>query len=46
MSESVSAKTAAVKDECTKEHCFAAFDALYCALASASVIEPSFVDDK
>jgi len=46
MSESPSAKIDAVKDECTKEHCFAAFDALYCALTSAPAIEPSFLDDK
>jgi len=46
MTESPSAKITAVKDECTKEHCFAAFDALYCALTNAPAIEPSFVDDK
>jgi len=46
MSESPSAKITAVKDECTKEHCFAAFDALCYALTNAPAIEPSFVDDK
>ncbi|CAK5275796.1 unnamed protein product [Mycena citricolor] len=31
---------------CTAEHCFHAFDALYCALTSATPIKPSFADDK
>ncbi|KAJ7477063.1 alport syndrome [Mycena galericulata] len=33
-------------DICTAEHCFHAFDALYCALTSASPIAPRFADDK
>ncbi|KAJ7774191.1 alport syndrome [Mycena maculata] len=33
-------------DICTAEHCFHAFDALYCSLTSASPIAPRFVDDK
>ncbi|KAJ6627501.1 alport syndrome [Mycena sp. CBHHK59/15] len=31
---------------CTAEHCFHAFDALYCALTSATPIAPQFADDK
>ncbi|TFK73041.1 hypothetical protein BDN72DRAFT_835365 [Pluteus cervinus] len=31
---------------CTPEHCFHAFDALYCALTSAQPIEPTFPDNK
>jgi hypothetical protein len=32
---------------CTSEHCFHAFDALYCALNSgAEPIAPRFADDK
>ncbi|KAJ7499251.1 alport syndrome [Mycena latifolia] len=33
-------------DICTAEHCFHAFDALYCALTSAPPIAPQFADDK
>lgn len=33
-------------DLCIPEHCFHAFDALYCALTSAEPIAPSFADDK
>ncbi|KAJ7067999.1 alport syndrome [Mycena amicta] len=31
---------------CTPEHCFHAFDSLYCALTSAKPIAPAFADDK
>ncbi|TFK43294.1 alport syndrome [Crucibulum laeve] len=31
---------------CTPEHCFYAFDTLYCALTSAKPIPPTFQDDK
>ncbi|KAF9008822.1 AMMECR1 domain-containing protein [Cyathus striatus] len=31
---------------CVPEHCFHAFDALYCALTSVAPIPPSFPDDK
>jgi hypothetical protein len=33
-------------DICTAEHCFHAFDALYCALTSAPPIAPQFANDK
>ncbi|KAJ7122769.1 AMMECR1 domain-containing protein [Mycena epipterygia] len=40
-------KPQAGADICTAEHCFHAFDALYCALtSSASPIAPQFADDK
>ncbi|KAJ7667678.1 alport syndrome [Mycena polygramma] len=39
-------KPQAGSDICTSEHCFHAFDALYCALTSASPIAPGFADDK
>lgn len=32
--------------ECLQEHCFHAFDALYCSLLSAEHIQPQFPDDK
>ncbi|TFK56172.1 alport syndrome [Heliocybe sulcata] len=31
---------------CTREHCFYAFDALYCALTSSEPISPNFPDEK
>jgi len=31
---------------CTPEHCFHAFDSLFCALTSNSPIDPEFPDDK
>ncbi|KAH7931346.1 alport syndrome [Leucogyrophana mollusca] len=31
---------------CTEEHCFYAFDTLYCSLTSATPIAPTFPDDK
>lgn len=31
---------------CTPEHCFHAFDALYCALTGGTPVSPSFVDEK
>lgn len=31
---------------CTPEHCFYAFDTLFCALTSNTSIDPSFPDDK
>ena len=31
---------------CRPEHCFHAFDALYCALTHATPVEPLFSDDK
>jgi len=34
------------KDACIPEHCFHAFDALYCALTEATPIAPTFADDK
>ncbi|KAF7313560.1 AMMECR1 domain-containing protein [Mycena chlorophos] len=40
------ADEATVSADCTPEHCFHAFDALYCALTSATPIAPSFADDK
>jgi len=40
-------KAAASNDSvCTPEHCFHAFDALYCALTSNEQISPKFADDK
>ncbi|KAJ7283468.1 alport syndrome [Mycena rebaudengoi] len=33
-------------DACTAEHCFHAFDALYCELTSATPIAPQFANDK
>lgn len=33
-------------DICRPEHCFHAFDALYCALTFAEPIPPQFEDDK
>lgn len=38
----------AVEDDktCTPEHCFHAFDALYCALTDSTPISPSFPDEK
>lgn len=33
-------------DVCLPEHCFHAFDALYCALLPATPINPTFRDDK
>ncbi|KAF9224300.1 alport syndrome [Gyrodon lividus] len=38
----------AVKDvgTCTPDHCFHAFDALYCALTDSTPIPPSFSDEK
>jgi AMME syndrome candidate gene 1 protein len=33
-------------DVCLPEHCFHAFDALYCALVSATPIKPTFPDNK
>ncbi|KAF8211481.1 AMMECR1 domain-containing protein [Mycena galopus ATCC 62051] len=41
-----SAKLQAGSDLCTPEHCFHAFDALYCALTHAPPIAPSFANDK
>ncbi|KAJ7228978.1 alport syndrome [Mycena pura] len=40
------AKSPAGSDICTVEHCFHAFDALYCALTAAAPIPPRFPDDK
>lgn len=40
------AKPQAGTDLCTPEHCFHAFDALYCALTAATPIAPRFADDK
>ncbi|KAJ7047693.1 AMMECR1 domain-containing protein [Mycena alexandri] len=40
------AKPQAGSDLCTPEHCFHAFDALYCALTKAQPIAPTFADDK
>ena len=40
MEEVVENKTA------TPEHCFHAFDALYCALTGAQHVKPEFPDDK
>lgn len=34
------------KDVCLPEHCFHAFDALYCALTSKKPVPPQFADDK
>ena len=31
---------------CTQEHCFHAFDTLYCDLTRAKPISPTFLDDK
>ncbi|TDL29753.1 alport syndrome [Rickenella mellea] len=31
---------------CTKEHCFQAFDALYCSLTGSEPVEPQFPDEK
>ena len=31
---------------CTPEHCFHAFDALFCSLTLSDPITPSFPDDK
>lgn len=31
---------------CLPEHCFQAFDALYCALTNATPIDPTFPDEK
>ncbi|KAJ7087175.1 AMMECR1 domain-containing protein [Mycena belliarum] len=39
-------KPQADDDICTAEHCFHAFDALYCALTSATPIAPHFAADK
>lgn len=37
----------ALKDQvCTAEHCYHAFDALYCSLTGANPIAPKFPDDK
>lgn len=33
-------------DACRPEHCFHAFDALYCALTAAKPILPKFSDEK
>ncbi|XP_006460126.1 hypothetical protein AGABI2DRAFT_142453 [Agaricus bisporus var. bisporus H97] len=33
-------------DVCIPEHCFHAFDALYCALTNADPIQPAFPDEK
>ena len=30
----------------TPEHCFHAFDALYCAITGGQSVEPTFEDDK
>ena len=35
-----------VDDTATPEHCFHAFDALYCALTDRDPIPPKFVDEK
>ncbi|KAG1908128.1 alport syndrome [Suillus fuscotomentosus] len=35
-----------VDNVCTPEHCFHAFDALYCALTSSEHISPNFADEK
>ncbi|KAG1780336.1 alport syndrome [Suillus placidus] len=35
-----------VDNVCTPEHCFRAFDALYCALTSSKPISPNFADEK
>lgn len=35
-----------VDDTATPEHCFHAFDALYCSLTDQSPIPPEFADDK
>ncbi len=41
------ADIALMKSVCTEEHCFHAFDALYCALTpGARPISPEFPDDK
>jgi hypothetical protein len=34
------------KEVCTTEHCYYAFDALYCNLTKAEPIFPSFPDDE
>ena len=31
---------------CTPEHCFYAFDALYCALTGDAPVKPQFADEK
>ena len=31
---------------CTPEHCYHAFDALFCALTNAAPLNPKFPDDK
>ena len=36
----------AVDNVCTPEHCFQAFDTLFCALTAAKPIEPKFPDEK
>ena len=33
-------------DDCLPEHCFHAFDALYCALVPATPVDPTFPDYK
>lgn len=38
--------TEAAHDVCIPEHCYYAFDALYCALTSAKAISPTFPDEK
>jgi hypothetical protein len=35
-----------VDEACVPEHCFHAFDALYCALTDSTPIPPSFPDEK
>jgi hypothetical protein len=34
------------QDVCIPEHCYHAFDALYCALTNANPIHPVFPDEK
>ena len=34
------------KEACIPEHCFHAFDTLYCALTSSEPVPPKFPDDK
>lgn len=31
---------------CTPEHCYHAFDALFCALTGSAPLDPKFPDDK
>jgi len=44
--EIIEGSTDSYSDVCLPEHCFHAFDALYCALTSAKKIQPSFPDHK